>query len=44
VSPVERLISIGATRVNWSYPDEAGFVVPADPEGNLFCVVNTARE
>lgn len=25
-------------------PDGARFVVLADPEGNLFCVVNTARE
>jgi catechol 2,3-dioxygenase-like lactoylglutathione lyase family enzyme len=41
---VERLISLGATRVDWSYPDGARFVVLADPEGNLFCVVNTARE
>ena len=41
---VERLISLGATRVDWSYPDGASFVVLADPDGNLFCVVNTARE
>src|SRR5215472_3783548 len=41
---VERLISLGATRVDWSYPDGASFVVLADPEGNLFCVVNTASE
>ena len=40
---VERLISLGATRVDWAYPDGADFVVMADPEGNLFCVVNTAR-
>ncbi|MGH3165992.1 MAG: VOC family protein [Trebonia sp.] len=38
---VERLISLGAARVDWSYPDDADFVVLADPEGNLFCVVNT---
>lgn len=38
---VERLISLGATRVDWEYPDNADFVVLADPEGNLFCVVNT---
>ena len=41
---VERLISLGATRVDWAYPDGARFVVLADPEGNLFCVVNTSRE
>jgi catechol 2,3-dioxygenase-like lactoylglutathione lyase family enzyme len=37
---VERLISLGATRVDWAYPDGARFVVLADPEGNLFCVIN----
>lgn len=37
---VGRLISLGATRVEWTYPDGARFVVLADPEGNLFCVVN----
>lgn len=37
---VERLISLGATRVDWTYPDGACFVVLADPEGNLFCVIN----
>lgn len=40
---VERLISLGATRVDWAYPDGARFVVLADPEGNLFCVVNIGR-
>src|SRR5579859_7016893 len=40
---VERLISLGATRVDWAYPDGASFVVLADPEGNFFCVVNTGR-
>jgi predicted enzyme related to lactoylglutathione lyase len=39
---VERLMSLGATRVDWTYPDNARFVVLADPEGNLFCVINTA--
>jgi catechol 2,3-dioxygenase-like lactoylglutathione lyase family enzyme len=38
---VERLVSLGATRVDWAYPEGARFVVLADPEGNLFCVVNT---
>ena len=37
---VERLISLGATRVDWTYPAGARFVVLADPEGNLFCVIN----
>lgn len=37
---VERLVSLGATRVEWVYPDGADFVVLADTEGNLFCVIN----
>lgn len=36
---VERLISLGATRVPWVYPPDADFVVLADTEGNLFCVI-----
>jgi catechol 2,3-dioxygenase-like lactoylglutathione lyase family enzyme len=36
---VTRLISLGASRVAWAYPEGAGFVVLADPDGNLFCVV-----
>jgi catechol 2,3-dioxygenase-like lactoylglutathione lyase family enzyme len=39
---VERLVSLGARRVDWTYPDGADFVVLADPDGNLFCVINTA--
>ena len=39
---VERLQALGATRVEWDYPENADFVVLADPSGNLFCVVNTA--
>ena len=35
----ERLISLGAARVDWDYPPNADFVVLADTEGNLFCVV-----
>ena len=38
---VERLISLGARRVDWVYPEDADFVVLADTEGNLFCVINT---
>jgi hypothetical protein len=37
---VERLISLGAKRVDWVYPEGAGHVVLADTEGNLFCVVD----
>jgi hypothetical protein len=36
---VERLIALGAKRVDWDYPDDADFVVLADTEGNLFCVI-----
>lgn len=35
---VERLVSLGATRVEWTYADDAEHVVLADTEGNLFCV------
>jgi len=38
---IERLISLGARRVDWVHPEGANFVVLADTEGNLFCVVNT---
>jgi predicted enzyme related to lactoylglutathione lyase len=41
---VERLITLGAERVDWDlYPDDPDFVVLADPEGNRFCVVDTSR-
>ena len=41
LAEVERLIALGAVRVDWEYPDDADFVVLADPDGNLFCVINT---
>jgi catechol 2,3-dioxygenase-like lactoylglutathione lyase family enzyme len=37
---VERLLALGAERVPWDYPQDADFVVLADPEGNLFCVID----
>jgi catechol 2,3-dioxygenase-like lactoylglutathione lyase family enzyme len=40
---VERLVSLGAQRVEWEYPDDADFVVLADPGGNLFCVIDMSR-
>ena len=40
---VERLISLGARRVDWVYPDDADFVVLADPDGNLFWVIDAGR-
>jgi catechol 2,3-dioxygenase-like lactoylglutathione lyase family enzyme len=40
LAEVERLQALGATRVEWDYPEDADFVVLADPDGNLFCVIN----
>ena len=39
-SEVERLIALGATRVDWRPPAGVDFVVLADPEGNRFCVID----
>ncbi|KAB2380671.1 VOC family protein [Actinomadura montaniterrae] len=41
---VERLIGLGASRVDWDlYPPDPDFVVLADPDGNLFCVVDLSH-
>ncbi len=41
---VERLKGLGATEVHWSKrPADADYIILADPEGNRFCVVDTAR-
>ncbi|GAB3579467.1 VOC family protein [Amycolatopsis endophytica] len=41
---VERLVALGAHRVAWdSYPANPDFVVLADPEGNIFCVVDLSH-
>lgn len=41
---VARLIGLGATRVQRSKrPKDADYVILADPEGNRFCVIDTAR-
>ena len=38
---VDRLVALGATRVAWdSYPPDPDFVVLADLDGNLFCVID----
>ena len=42
LAEVERLVGLGATRVPWDYPNDADFVVLADPDGNLFCVIDTS--
>ncbi|MGW5363229.1 VOC family protein [Actinopolymorpha pittospori] len=39
---VERLVSLGARRVDWPLPDDAAHVVLADTEGNLFCVCDVS--
>lgn len=36
---IERLIALGAQRVEWRYLPDADYVVLADPDGNTFCVV-----
>ncbi|MBC3193539.1 VOC family protein [Pseudonocardia sp. C8] len=41
---VERLTGLGATVPDWNgYPADPDFVVLADPDGNLFCVVDLSR-
>jgi catechol 2,3-dioxygenase-like lactoylglutathione lyase family enzyme len=41
---VERLIGLGAQRVEWTYEDDPDYVVLADPDGNQFCVVDASEE
>jgi len=41
---VKRLLALGATRRPQTYELEDDFVVLADPDGNLFCVVQKAPE
>jgi hypothetical protein len=41
---VERLLTLGAARVDWPlYPQDPDFVVLADTEGNRFCVIDTTH-
>jgi catechol 2,3-dioxygenase-like lactoylglutathione lyase family enzyme len=41
---VERLVELGAVRVDWDlYPPNPDFIVLADPDGNVFCVVDLSR-
>ncbi len=42
-SEIERLLTLGASRVEWSYPSDPDFVVLADTEGNRFCVVDASH-
>ena len=42
---IARLVELGATEVEWDgYPENADYVVLADPEGNRFCVIDAAGE
>src|SRR5690606_9207342 len=41
---VERLIGLGAIRVDWRYPPDADYVVLADPDGNNFCVIDAGDD
>jgi catechol 2,3-dioxygenase-like lactoylglutathione lyase family enzyme len=41
---VERLLSLGAKQVDWDlYPESPDFIVLADTEGNIFCVVDKSH-
>lgn len=41
---VERLLALGATEPHWDrYPAHPDFVVLADPDGNVFCVVDLSH-
>ena len=40
---VERLIALGAARVDWRYDPGADYVVLEDPDGNRFCVVQKSE-
>jgi catechol 2,3-dioxygenase-like lactoylglutathione lyase family enzyme len=40
---VERLLRIGAARHPQTYEPDDDFIVLEDPDGNLFCVVDTSR-
>ncbi len=38
-SELQRLLKLGARRVDWRYEPGADYVVLADPDGNRFCVI-----
>jgi predicted enzyme related to lactoylglutathione lyase len=40
---VERIIALGARRVDVGQGDDVSWVVLADPEGNEFCVLRSTR-
>lgn len=40
---VERLVGLGASRVEWKHrPPDADYVILEDPEGNRFCVIDAS--
>ncbi|WP_431901084.1 VOC family protein [Amycolatopsis thermoflava] len=42
---VDRLVGLGASKVKWDrYPEDPDFVVLADPEGNVFCIVDLGHD
>ena len=44
LAEVDQLVAFGASRVHWpERPQDADYVILADPEGNRFCVVDSAR-
>jgi len=40
---VERLLKLGATRHFQEYEPDDDFIVLEDPDGNLFCVIDTTK-
>jgi predicted enzyme related to lactoylglutathione lyase len=40
---LERLVNMGARHVDVGQPDDADWVVLADPEGNEFCIIRPPR-
>lgn len=38
---IERVLSMGATRVDVGQPDSSSWAVFADPEGNEFCILSS---
>ena len=38
---VERLLAAGAKTYPWRYPEHADYMVLEDPDGSLFCVIQT---
>ncbi|HYN31469.1 MAG TPA: VOC family protein [Ilumatobacteraceae bacterium] len=43
LSETDRLVGLGAMRVQWDYPTDPDFVVLADSEGNRFCIVDASH-